>query len=63
MYNFKITLNHQKVILNQTVNTDVLFKNFTDQYLLLLLHQTLMKVGMLDSLNQIVLLEKGKSCF
>ena len=33
MYNFKITLNHQKVILNQTVNTDVLFKNFTDQYL------------------------------
>lgn len=34
MYNFKITLNHQKVILNQTVNTDVLFKNFTDQYLL-----------------------------
>ena len=39
MYNFKITLNHQKVILNQTVNTDVLFKNFTDQYLIYVKYQ------------------------
>ena len=41
MYNFKITLNHQKVILNQTVNTDVLFKNFTDQYLTPVISQTI----------------------